>query len=87
MTNFKLFGQAPPQGPQIFYRPGKGDFLSWYKFNGVNANLIQIPNLIYFNLTFGTKTDTSQQRLLDWPLHMLAICPNRIGRRFFCWFA
>ena len=36
---------------------------------------------------FGTRTDTSQQRLLDWPLHMLAICPNRKDRFCFYWFA
>ena len=34
----------------------------------VNAFLIQLSD---------TRTDTSQQRLLDWPLHMLAIYPSR----------
>ena len=35
-----------------------------------------------YNLTrlFGTRTDTSQQKLLDLPLHMLAIYPGRTDR-------
>ena len=44
----------------------------------VNANL---------SLLFDTRTDTSQQRLLDWPLHMIAIYLNRKDRLYVCWFA
>ena len=36
-----------------------------------NASLIQLSD---------TRTDTSQQTHLDWPLHMLAIYPSRKAR-------
>ena len=32
------------------------------------------------NRLFDTRTDTAQKRLLDWPLHMLAIYPSRKDR-------
>ena len=34
-----------------------------------------------------TRIDTFLQMLLDWPLHMLAIYPTRMGRLRQYWFA
>ena len=39
---------------------------------------------VNYSRFFDTRTDTFQQRLLDWPLHMLAIYPNRSYRLCLC---
>ena len=69
--------------PCVAYSPLRQKQLLWLLYMGIKLKV----HTLAFRLFFDTRIDTFPQMHLDWPLHMLAISPSRMGRLRQYWFA